>query len=233
MYKNLRAAAALKREAEGFVLAGNYSAAVDKYKESLALQNDEEIKQKLKDMENLISGLKAKAQQLRREGNEHARRARNPEALASYTESMRLWSDAAAEDLVKKFEALVPEDKRLPDKAEEAAVPEKNPEAERLLNEGSEFYRAGNYDEALNRYKKSYDIEADQQLKDWIERIEGNMKAQASIDESNRLIREGNALYSIRRYNEALESYRSSIELYPNKEVEEFISHIEEILYNN
>ena len=231
LYVNFQAATILKNEAEELLLSRNYSEAVDKFKESLALYDDDEIKLKLQDMENLISALKAKALQLRREGNEHARRRRNAEALASYIESMRTWADAAAEDLVKKFEGIVPEDERLPDNKEESFVPEKNPEAERLLNEGTEFYRAGNYEEALNRYKKSYEIEKNPQLKDWIERIEGNMKAQASIEESNRLIREGNALYSINRYNEALESYRASIELYPNKDVEDFIKHIEEILY--
>ena len=228
---NYQVAAVLKKEAEKLILSGNYSGAVDKYKESLALHDDEEISQKLQGMENLISSLKAKALQLRREGNEHAKRRRNADALASYTESMRTWKDAAAEDLVRKFEGIVPEDQRLPDKNAESSVPEKNHEAARLLSEATEFYRAGNYEEALNRYRKSYEIEEDPELKDWIQRIEGNIKAQASIAESNRLIREGNALYSIRRYNEALKSYRASVELYPNKEVDDFIRHIEEVLY--
>ena len=228
---NYQAATVLKNEAEKLILSGNYSLAVDKYKESLALFNDDEISQKLQSMENLISTLKAKALQLRREGNEHAKRRRNAEALASYTESMRVWTDAAAEELVRKFEEIVPEDQRLQYKTAESITPEKNPEAARLLGEGTDFYRAGNYEEALNRYRRSYEIEEDPELEDWIQRIVGNMKAQASIAESNRLIREGNALYSIRRYNEALESYKASIELYPNKEVDEFIKHIEEVLY--
>jgi len=233
LYKNLQMAAELNNEAENMILTGNYAGAMDKFKESLALINDEEIKQKYKNIDNLISGLKARALQLRREGNEHARRGRNAEALASYVESMRLWMEPAAEDLVKKFEEIVPADKRLPESVADIPVAERNAEAVRLLNAGSDFYRAGNYNEALNRYKRSYEIEEDQQLKDWIERIEGNMRAQASIDESNRLIRQGNALYSIRRYDEALKNYRASVELYPNKEVEDFIKHIEEILFNH
>ena len=218
-------------EAEKLILSKDYSGAVDRFKESLALYDDDEIKQKLQNTENLISESREKALRLRREGNEHAKRGRNAEALASYVESMNAWADTAVNDLIKKFEELVPEDQRL----SVAVSPDlnKGPEATRLLNEGTEFYRIGNYEEALNRYKKSYEIEEDQQLKDWIERIEGNMRAQASIEESNRLIREGNALYSIRRYDEALRSYKASIELYPNKEVEDFIKHIEEILRNN
>ena len=233
LFKNSQIAAVLRYEAEKLVLSGDYSGALDKLKEGLALYDDDETKQKLRNIENIISGLRSKASQLRREGNEHARRGRNAEALARYVESMRTWEDSATDELVKRFDGLVPPDRRLPDKAAENTVLEKAPEAARLLNEGTEFYRAGNYKEALNRYKRSYEIEEDQQLRDWIERIEGNMQAQASIEESNRLIREGNALYSIRRYDEALESYNASVELYPNGEVEEFIRHIEEILRNN
>ena len=222
--------AALRDESEELILSGNYSAAVDKLREILALQDNGETRQKLREVEYLISALRAKASQLRREGNEHARRGRNAEALASFIESKRTWSDAAAEELVRRFEGLVPEDRRLPEATAEAPPPERNPDAERLLNEGTEFYRAGNYEEAINRYRKSYAFEANSQLMDWIGRIEGSMRAQASINESNRLIRQGNALYSIRRYNEALESYMASLELYPNIEVENFIRHIKELL---
>jgi tetratricopeptide (TPR) repeat protein len=222
----------LNSEAEKLVLSGDYSEAVSKLKESLSIQNDEEIKQKIKRIEELISGLKAKALQLKREGNEHARRGRNAEALASYTGSMSIWADTSTEELIKKFEEIVPTEQRLPQNTDESSTLEKSTEAARLLKEGTEFYRAGNYNEALVRYKKSHEIENNQQLKDWIVRIEGSMRAQESINESNRLIREGNALYSIGRYNEALECYKLSLELYPNREIREFIKHIEEILNN-
>jgi tetratricopeptide (TPR) repeat protein len=230
LHENFRTVTALNSESEKLVLSGDYLAATNKYKESLALYNDDEIKSKLEDVEKLLFELRAKALQLKREGNEHAKRKHNAEALACYVESMCISADSATLELINKFEEIVPSEQRLPERVNASTSEEKNPEAARLLKEGTELYRVGNYNEALNRYKKSYEIEKNQLLKDWIERIEGSMRAQASIDESNRLIREGNALYSICRYKEALECYISSLELYPNKEIENFIKHVEEII---
>jgi tetratricopeptide (TPR) repeat protein len=232
LLENFLKAAVLKSEAEEFILSKDYANAVSKFEESLSLYNNEVIKEKLKNMEELVTELKARALQLRREGSEHAKRGRNAEALLRFTESAKLWADNAVLELVKKYEELVPEEQRLPVRTSESLHREKNPEAARLLKEGTELYRAENYTEALIRYRKSYEIEENQQLKDWIDRIEGSLKAQASIDESNRLIREGNAYYTIGRYKEALECYMSSIELYPNKEIEDFIKHIEDIIKN-
>jgi len=229
---NIIASNILNNEAEELILSKDYSAASNKLKESLSKHDDDKIKIKLNYVEEIISELKAKASQLKRDGNEHARRGRRAEALVCYLGSMKVWPEASTDELVKRFEKLVPEEQRLPEMTDESLTQENNPEAARLLREGTEFYRAGNYNESLDRYKKSYEIEKNQELKNWIERIEGSMKAQKSIDESNRLIREGNALYSVGRYQEALDSYMASLELYPNKEIENFIKHIKEILNN-
>ncbi|MCL1874639.1 MAG: tetratricopeptide repeat protein [Synergistaceae bacterium] len=225
--ENFNIANALKNEAEKLILSKDYSAATDKLKESISVRSDDVTKRKLDDIEELIAEQKTKASQQKRNGNEHAKQGRNAEALLCFVESMRLWEDASTQELITKFEGIVPEEQRL---SVGSLSLEKDPEAARLLKEGTEFYRAGNYNEAIARYKKSYEIEKNQQLRDWMERIEGSMRAQASIDESNRLIREGNALYSVGKYNEALECYMSSLELYPNNEIREFIKHIEEIL---
>jgi tetratricopeptide (TPR) repeat protein len=232
LHNNFQAAADLNSEAEKLILSGDYSAALGKFKESLTLISDDITMQKIEDTEKQISELKSKASQLVKEGNEHAKRGQSAEALSCYAESVRIWKDTATEELVKKFEEVVPKEQRLTRKVNESSELEKNPEAARLLKEGTEYYRSGKYDEALSSYKKSYEIESNQHLKDWIVRIEGSLKAQESINESNRLIREGNALYSIGRYKEALECYISSLELYPNKEIENFIKHIEDITKN-
>ncbi|MCL2147066.1 MAG: tetratricopeptide repeat protein [Synergistaceae bacterium] len=232
LHENLEAATVLKKEAEEFLLSGDYSAAIDKLEGSYALLSDDITRQKIVDLEKLVSELKEKASQLKREGNEHVKRGQNAEALACFVESWNIWADAETEGLIKKYEEIVPEDQRLLREAVESPDPESKSEAARLLKEGTEFFRTGNYTEALNRYKKSYEIDKNKHLLEWIERIEGSIKAQASINESNRLINEGNALYSVGRYKEALECYTLSLELYPNKEIDNFIKHIEEILYN-
>ena len=229
---DFEAATALKNEAEELLISKDYSTALDKLEQSFILQSDDVTRQKIVDLEILVTELKEKASQLKREGNEHVKQNQNAEALACFVESWSIWADAETEELIKKYEKIVPEHQRLLREVVRNLDPVSKSEAARLLKEGTEFYRAGNYNEALNRYKKSYEIDKNKHLKDWIDRIEGSIKAQASIDESNRLIREGNALYSVARYKEALECYMSSLELYPNKEIENFIKHIEEILYN-
>ena len=227
---NLNLANTLNIEAENLISSKDYSAAVDKLKESLSVLSDDVTKRKLTDIEKLISELKTKASQLKSKGNEHAKQGRIAEALACFVESMNLWADTSTKELIIKYEGIVPVEQRLSVSTDKSSTLVNDPEAARLLKEGTEFYRAGDYNEAIVRYKKSYEIESNQQLKEWIERIEGSMRAQASINESNRLIREGNALYSVGRYKEALECYMSSLELYPNIEIREFIKHIEGIL---
>ena len=232
LHENYEAVNVLKDEAEKLLLSKDYSAALDKLEESFILLSDDITRQKIVELEILVIELKEKASQLKREGNEHVKRGQNAEALACFVESLKIWADAETEELIKKYEEIVPENQRLIKEVTESLDPESKSEAARLLREGTEFYRTGNYNEALNRYRMSYEIDKNQHLKDWIERIEGSIKAQTTIDESNRLIREGNALYSIGRYKEALECYLSSLELYPNKEIENFVKHIEEILHN-
>lgn len=185
-----------------------WTESLDAYRRSLAAWKLEEVEAAMSDVQKTVLEIRRNrdmATWLREMGKAYQAEKKYEEAVDCYKKSLELDRQSEAVNALSRLSEL-------------------------FKKEGHEFYRIGKYKEALECYKKSLAIEKNSELESWIPRVESGIKAQASIDEANRLIREANVFYTNRQYKQALERYKASLELYPNDEVSRYVRHIEEIM---
>lgn len=207
-------ASMLRREGIDLQRQGLLREALAKYRESLALNDEEGMRKIVRGLEKLMQ---ERASAFVAQGEAHEGAGRLEEARAAYTESLS-WID---EEFVRRKVAAV---ERLIRERQEAASPERILAAA-LRSEGSALEEAGRLYEALGKYRESLKSYTEQDLLAHADALETRLKERARA-----LLREGAALQRAGKYAEALEKFRESQNLFPRREVEEHIGKLEEFL---
>ncbi len=207
-------ASLLRREGMELHRDGLLREALAKYRESLAVNDDETAREIVLGLEKL---LQERASALVAQGESHEAGGRLEEARAAYAESLS-WVD---EEFVRRRIAAV---ERLIRERQEAASPERVL-ASALWNEGKALEEEGRLYEALVKYRESLKSYEEKELLSRADALETELKERARA-----LVREGGALQRAGKYAEALEKFRESRKFYPRGEIEEHIGKLEEYL---
>ena len=204
----------LRREGMELQRDGKLHEALTKYRESLAVNDDETVREIVLGLEKL---LQERASALVAQGEAHEAGGRLEEARAAYAESL----SRVDEEFVRRRIAAV---ERLIRERQEAASPERV-FAATLRNEGKALEEEGRLYEALGKYRESLKSYEEQELLTRADALETELKERARAS-----ISEGGALQRAGRYAEALEKFRESRRYYPRSEVDEHIRKLEEFL---
>lgn len=207
-------ASLLRREGMELQREGKLHEALTKYRESLAVNDDETVREIVLGLEKL---LQERASASVAQGEAHEAGGRLEEARAAYAESLS-WVD---EEFVRRRIAAV---ERLIRERQEAASPERVLAAT-LRNEGKALEEEGRLYEALGKYRESLKSYEEQELLTRADALETELKERARAR-----IREGGALQRAGKHAEALEKFRESRRYYPRSEVDEHIRKLEEFL---
>ncbi|MCL2768120.1 MAG: hypothetical protein FWE49_05300, partial [Synergistaceae bacterium] len=285
-------ASILRKEADSLFKDKKHTEAFSLYRNSLEIWKDEELESWLTNEEKEFN--EAQALQLRKNAEQLLRRNRRDEAIQVYRESLKFAFDKTADGLVKEADAKaararadelikeaeahikqnqpeealekyrlaltkVPNDQKLKgeiDKLENAllkavsepgdaalsddAKPEENAEsqddseqlkaADKLFKEANALYSQKKYNEALLKYKESYELSKNSKLSEFIDRFEKTIE---DVEKANSIVREANELYRQGKFQEAFEKYQESLKVYKNPKVEEFIKKIEPLIKQN
>ena len=120
-------------------------------------------------------------------------------------------------ELKQKNEAIL-KDKLLAKKQEE----ERKAEAEALFKQGLFNYQKENWIEALNNFKKSYEIIQNPEVKDYLQRTENKLKeielTEKQKKESEVHLKLGIDFYNKNQIKEALVEFEKAVNIYPNNE---------------
>ncbi|MDR3231397.1 MAG: hypothetical protein LBT65_08145 [Synergistaceae bacterium] len=240
-------AVVLRAEADALMKGKKTTEALEKYRESLRVWQDDDVEKIVRAEENRIA--QAEASKLRREAEALIKRKRNAEALAKYRESLKYAFNETADAYTKKADAA---------------------EAKALTKEGDTLLTQKNPDEALKRYRialaKTPD---DETLIEKIRKLEliltptpvappsddivpvgttetfpSEFYAETSGDlissdgssrdlvQADALFREGNTFYRGKKYREALTRYRESYKFSQSQQLKEFADQLELALNN-
>ncbi len=207
-------ASLLRREGMELQREGKLREALAKYRESLAVNDDETVREIVLGLEKL---LRERASALVAQGEAHEAGGRLEEAREAYAESL----SRVDEEFVRRRIAAV---ERLIRERQEAASPERVLAAA-LRSEGKALEEEGRLYEALVKYRESLKSYEEKELLSRADALETELKERA-----RELVREGGTLQRAGKYAEALEKFRESRKYYPRSEVEEHIGKLEEFL---
>ncbi len=201
---------------------GKLTEALQKYGASVLSNPDATLKTHIEELQSVIARRERQAQALYREGNELMRKNSNQEALKRFRESINVWPNEDARRRIAQLRNVrLPADTVLRS-AEDFGIGTRI-DAQRIVNEADSLYSQGKLDEALALYRRAQSISANPQLKDWLTRFENSIRERNSVSAANKQINEANALYKAGKTKEALDLYRESLKVHPNKEIESFL----------
>ena len=96
-------------------------------------------------------------------------------------------------------------------------------DAQKIVNEADELYSQGNLNEAVALYKKALTIAPTNEMRNWVSKLEAQVREREAVETANRQIAQANAIYKSGKVKEALDLYRESLKIHRNAEVEDFI----------
>jgi tetratricopeptide (TPR) repeat protein len=214
--ERLARARGLRSEGIALQKQGNPEEALKKYRESLGVRPDPELQAYADQLETLLLSEKErreKAAAFRAEGIALQKNGRNAEALEKYRQSLSYRKDPQLETHVKKLYEKIQRDMR---------------EAVRLRNEGVALQKTGRLKDALRIYKLSLSLYPMPDLEAHVKGIERKIAEQAERTKLAALLyNEATVLRKQGKIEAALEKYRRSVELVPNKRAEDIIKALE------
>ena len=195
---------------------GRPDEALKKYRESLESKPDPELKAYADQLETLLLSekeRKEKAAGFRAEGIALQKVGRNAEAIEKYRQSLSYRKDPQLEAHVKKLYDKIQRDMK---------------EAVRLRNEGIALQKTGRFKDALRMYKLSLSLYPMPDLEAHVKGIERKIAEQVERTKlATLLYNEATVLRKQGKIEAALEKYRRSVELMPNKRAEDIIAALE------
>lgn len=244
-------AAALRREGDALMDVNRTEEALAKYRESLQIRHNDELKNIIDGEEKRIA--ETTASKLRKEAEKLVKSKKSSAALAKYRESLKFAYNEEAYAYVKKADAA-----------------EIKKRAEELTLEGDTFMRQKKPHEALERYRLALTkTPKDPILLEKLRKLElilkpavaaapasgNNFPGEASqefppdepyadveeqtsvydphdLKRADALFREGNILYREKKYREALRKYKDSYVLSQSPKLGDFIDRLETTLGN-
>lgn len=231
--KNRERARQLARDAGQLDQQGNLEEALALYRKSLAAHPDDAVQKSTWDLESRIAGREARrtdAARLRDEAYLLITQDQPEAAIAKYRQSLAIWPDALLEEHVQALEAR-------------QAQRQKDLElAERLRNEGAALERDGKLAEAAAKYRESLQLQPDSATQIQLAQIEGALRDELTSREAaeaaqkarktaaQKLAAEGEKLEKDGKLREAVAKYRGSVDILPDKALEERASELEKTL---
>ena len=184
---------------------GDYSGAVQKYRESLAIQPDDRLENHITQLESDAARRdadRAQAGVLREQAAEFIRKGRLKDAAEGLKQSLLFGADAQVEQQIAELETRI---------AEQDA---KKAKAAQLIGEGDALERAGDLEGALAKLKESFAEWPDEGLKTSVEVLEQSVAVQKSLTgKASGLKEEGVALEQAGDLEGAVVKYRESLAL--------------------
>ncbi|MDR1731249.1 MAG: tetratricopeptide repeat protein [Synergistaceae bacterium] len=237
--------ARLRKDAEALIKKKRPADATEKYRESLKYDYDEKADIYVRNADATA------AQALTKEGDNLLKQKRPKDALERYRRALQKTpDDVDLSEKIKKLEAtlsppvsalpasnvVIPSESAsddlsedvYPKKAEEKTSTEVSSidlvQADALFRDGNTLYREKKYAEALDKYRESYKLSHNPQVRDFADHLEVALK---NMEKANKLVHEANDLYRNRKYADALNRYTESLKYHKNPEVEAFIPKLE------
>jgi tetratricopeptide (TPR) repeat protein len=179
-------AEAIWTEAAELQQSEKYEKALEKYKEGLAIQDDEGVREHVKKLEKYIEDLrkkqadeekkaseKARAEKIWAEAAELQKAEKYREALGKYYEGLRIHDSQAIRDHIKKLEQFIREyEARQAEAKKEHEEADAKAEAERIWNEAAELQNAKKYEQALEKYKEGLKLHENAAVRDHVKKLE-------------------------------------------------------------
>ena len=202
---------------------GKLQEALNHYAASVQSNPDATLRQHIEELQNVISRRERQANALYREGQDLQRRNQNQEALRRYMESVNVWDNENASQRVRQLSRSV---RLAPDTVirgpEDFGIGTRI-DAQKMVNEADELYSQGNLAGAVALYRKALTIAPTNEMRNWVAKLDAQLKENEAVDAANRQIAQANALYKAGKVKEALDLYRESLKTHRNAEIEEFI----------
>jgi hypothetical protein len=209
----------LKTEGEALEKQGKLQEAAAKYRDSIKLVPDAKVEEKIRSLEDRITGEKATKQTADRlwdEGKKFQQQSKESGALAKYKESLKLWASPEREKTVKDLEGQ---------------ITQKPLKAQRLKTEGTTLESQGKLKEAIDKYRESLRYLPDKNLEDRIASLEGQLRSiqekEAKEAQAKKLKAEGEALEKQGKLKEALSKYRESLNVTSDPKLEQQVRNLE------
>ena len=202
---------------------GKLQEALNHYSASIMSNPDAGLRQHIEELQSVISRRERQANALFREGQDLQRRNQNQEALKRYTESVNVWEN---DNAAQRIRQLSRNTRLAPDTVirgpEDFGIGTKI-DAQKIINAADELYAQGELDEAAALYRKAQTISPSNEMKNWVAKLDAQIKERDAVQAANKQIAEANALYKAGKVKEALDLYRESLKTHRNAEVEAFI----------
>ncbi len=201
---------------------GKLHEAINHYTASIMSNPDAGLKQHVDELQNVLRRREDQARVLAREAKQLERK--NPqEALKRYKESLNLWDDGRVEQQINLIERNTKLDNgtKLRD-AEDFGIGTRN-DAAKIIQDADKLYSEGKLKEAVELYQKAQKISSSKEIAEWLSRIEKVIAESDSVNESNALIKQANALYKSGKTKEAIDLYKKSLTVHPNAQLQKFI----------
>ena len=196
----------------------DYTNAKMNYQKALDIKDDEAIKKKIKEIEDLIAKNQNEAEQQAKydAAIKEADDAYNSDdfetALAKYEEAYAIKEEQYAKDRIAKVK------EKLAELADKEAQEKKFND---LIAAGDEFAEQEKYQEAINKYKEAVDIKPDLTISKKIVELEKKLKEQAEQNEVDSKyqakIDEADAAFNNSSWNEAKALYQDALDIKPNE----------------
>jgi tetratricopeptide (TPR) repeat protein len=206
---------------------GFFEDALKYYKETLALQLDDNVTQRAERIEKRLASI-AQAKALSEEGQALEVKGQLLEAVEKYKESLKFEADNALTAHTKELEET---------------IKERRTRAAALRREAADLQKRNNDADALLRYRESQALWPDPELAKRIGDMEKTVteKPQQVVRtpedfgigtqaDAARLLQDGHALYKQARYGEALDAYRKSFAISKDDRLSDWIGRVESSL---
>lgn len=196
---------------------GKLQEAIAHYSASIVSNPDAALRQHITELQGTIDKRKRQAGTLYREGQDLQKKGDRATALVRFRESLCMWETPEAHERVAELEAVVSSDAP-PREPEDFGIGTRA-DAARLVRAGDALYIQRRTEEAVALYRKSLTISDDAELREWIAKLEEELRGRKAALAADALAREGHALLREGKTDEALAKYRESLAAHPNAEL--------------
>ncbi|MFO1200432.1 MAG: hypothetical protein U1E86_26045 [Burkholderiaceae bacterium] len=193
--------------------AGRASEALEKFKASVGAWPEPANVQYVAQLEATLAANRARAQQLRNEGEALQGQSKLPEAVAKYRESLALLPDPALQAHVARVETQI------------AADRQRRQRAAQLWSEGKALFDAGRAGEALAKFRESVGVWPEPANVQYVSQLDASIAANRT--RAQQLRAEGEALQNQSRLPEAVAKYRESLALLPDAALQAHVARVE------
>jgi hypothetical protein len=194
---------------------GKIPDAIASYEQSVKLVPDKALEEHIKLLRTQTAKQdekKVTADNLWQEGTALFNQGRPSDALTKFKESLAGWQDATRTKYVQDLEV-------------------RRGQAQALRDQGAQLQQQNRLQDAITRYNQSLQFWPDPKLKEYIASLEAKIKqdqeAEARKAQAKRLRDEGAGLQQQNRIRDAIDKYRESLTIWPDKQLEEHVRKLE------